>query len=202
MSITVVARRQAAPGQGATLAQAITELVGAPSSWPTGLHSVQVFRHAGDPDLFMSLSEWGSREAYQVSMAERAAEQLDSVSERPPDRYYFRPWVAYAIPGALATAVEAAVISYAPDQADAVNLFVLREATSQLRKVPGYCGRRVFRDDDTPGRLLIVRGWDTPRSLEHFVRHVRPTFAMRRPPVGVTADHFVGILDIDLKRSK
>jgi heme-degrading monooxygenase HmoA len=199
MSITVVARRQAAPGRGAALASAISRLVGTPVGWPQDLCSVKVFRNADDTDLFLSLSEWGSREAYLSSMAERAAEQLDSISLSPPDRYFFRPWVAYAIPGTLATAVESAVISYSPEQTAAVHLFVLREAVSKLRNQPGFCYRRVLRDVDTANRLLIVRGWDSLESLERFVRDVRPTFEERRPPIGVTVDHFVGILDIDLR---
>ncbi len=200
MRITVVARRQASPGQGAALGAAITQLIGTPAVWPPHLQSVQVFRNGDNPDLFLSLSEWDSREAYQASMAERAAEALDALSIGPPDRYFFRPWVAYANPGTEAAAVEAAVISYAPEHTDAVQMFILREAARRVRHVPGFCYRRVLKDMDDPNRLLVVRGWDSAASLERFVRDIRPEFEEQRSLDGVTADHFVGILDIDLHR--
>ena len=85
----------------------------------------------------MSLSEWDSREAYQSSMAERAAEQLDSISLSPPARYFFRPWVAYQNPGALAAVVESAVISYAREQTDAVQLFASRSTVTQIAELVG-----------------------------------------------------------------
>jgi hypothetical protein len=135
-------------------------------------------------------------------MAERAAEQLDALSLGPPDRYFFRPWVAYANPGTEAAALEAAVITYAPEQTDAVQMFILREAARRVRHVAGFCYRRVFKDVDIPTRLLVVRGWDSAASLERFVRDVRPELEEQQPPGGVTADHFVGILDIDLHRSE
>jgi heme-degrading monooxygenase HmoA len=82
----VVARRQAIPGQGAALATAIARLVGSPAIWPAGLETVQVFRNESDPDLFLSLSAWTSREAYAASMAEAAAAQLDGLSAAPEER--------------------------------------------------------------------------------------------------------------------
>ncbi len=201
MGIMVVARRQACPGQGDALATAIVRLVGGPSSWPVGLDTVQVFRHEDDPNQFLSLSAWASHEAYRASTAEAAATQLDGLSAAPVARYFFRPWVSYQMPGARATAIEAAILSYTREQTESVYLFVLREATRRLRGTPGFCYRQLFRDLEAANRLLVVLGWDSPTTLEAFRRDVRPTFEERQPPAGVTMDHFVGILDIDLQRA-
>jgi heme-degrading monooxygenase HmoA len=201
MAVTIVARRQASPGEGAALAAAITQLVGSPPSWPSGLRSVQSFRNGADPDLFVSLSQWDSHEAYLVSMAESAAEQLDPFSADPVERYVFRPWVAYETPGSRAVAIECAMMTFTPAQQDAVHMFVLREAASRVRNLPGFSYRRVFRDTETPNRLLIVLGWDSHAALATFVRDVRPTFDERRARDGVSSAYFSGILDIDICRS-
>jgi heme-degrading monooxygenase HmoA len=134
-------------------------------------------------------------------MAEAAAAQLDGLSAAPVDRYFFRPWVSYQVPGARAVAIEAAILSYSREQAESVHMFVLREATRRLRGTPGFCYRQLFRDVETANRLLIVLGWDSSSALERFQREVRPSFEERQPPAGVALDHFVGILDIDLQRA-
>jgi heme-degrading monooxygenase HmoA len=134
-------------------------------------------------------------------MAEAAAAQLDGLSAAPVERYFFRPWVAYQVPGTRAVAIEAAVLRYTTQQAETVHLFILRDATRRLRNTPGFCYRQVFRDVDAANRLLIVLGWDSSVALERFRRDVRPTFEERQPPTGVSMDHFVGILDIDLQRA-
>jgi quinol monooxygenase YgiN len=166
MSVTVVIRRRARPGEGVRLLAAVRQVFAARFAHDRCFRAARILQQLDDPDQFYFMGEWTSRAAYWAGMGHHPAHlALDTLSEQPAERAFFRRVSVIENASRRAEVVRAILVELAHDTAT-VEIARRRALAPALRRLPAFVFQHLFQDLDDARRLLFVYGWtDVPGML-------------------------------------
>jgi quinol monooxygenase YgiN len=193
MSVTVVIRRRARPGEGAHLIATAARLLEARVEQAAPLSVARVFQSLSTPDDILLVSVWDTRAAYWARLpADAAEQQLAALCVGEPTRHFFRRLVLEEHRAQPVVVVDCAILQSAPAQAEAL-LSAMLQLVRPLREVaPGFVLRYLGQDEDDPTRLILLRGWESLGALEDFRLQVAPRFEAEWFKHGATVERFMG----------
>lgn len=198
VSMLVVVRRRARPGQEEALVAAMTaEVYG---SRPPRSSRARVFQGLNDPRAALYVAEWSSREAFLTHNSTPLV-ALDALCTSPPRRWFCQALDVYEVgltpPRVLACSTFAAPLAAAARLID----YLLEQAGPLLYQQPGCVLRALYQDVDRPGRLISLKGWRSDEDLEAAMLTLSPGLDSHIRGLGASVDHFAGRLRAEIDRS-
>jgi hypothetical protein len=165
MSIVVVSRRHARPGEGGQLIAAVRRLLG--HYGILGARNIQAFRGIDSTDIVTVLSEWPSLADYEeISYHWRDDPALEALCARPPERSVYRR-LSFSRDMARRPSIADFILYHYPPELKEDMLTFLKEVTGPVvRAEPGLVQRAVYGEIDSPPRFLILHGWESLASRE------------------------------------
>lgn len=192
MSVTVVLRLQARPGQVEALLAAGAALYKQALQAGT-LQAVRVLQGLHDPGNVLVLGEWRSREAYWAAREhEQAGNAIVAFCAGPPQRYFFERLGYYEDMSRRAVLVGATFLRAPAAEVTAFGHFLVYEGRQLTADAPGLVYRYSYQDADDPTHFLMNVGWDSPEAWERFQRERAPTVRAAMLARGATLEPFAG----------
>ena len=174
MTVTLITRRQARPGQEANLlAMAVSKLA---DERYRESRSVRLFQGREDPGLLLHVATWDNREAFARGMRDRGIDELDALCVGPPERY-FCDWLSfYTVVTSQPALVTCTMVEVPSAKSDALAAF-LKEMTATLRAgLPDMVLHGLYRDQDAPCRFVVLQGWQSPEAWERARQEIMPYY--------------------------
>jgi quinol monooxygenase YgiN len=193
MSITVVVRRQARPGQAEALLALAQERLGMTPRRPDRRIQTQVLQSRADPHSLLWVSSWESEADYWVRMnAAGGFDRLNALSAAPADRFFFQQLALYENMGRLPVVVQCALIHTSPDASARVLDYLSEHSGPALKGLPGLLMRMVYQDRDEPSRLFTIHGWESVATFEQHQGEGHPHFQTQAHALGARVEYFMG----------
>lgn len=165
MGVTIVLRLWAQDGQRDEILAMATREFEAPTSGSEGCRYARLFQTLGDPDQFLYVAEWDSREAFERGGRQLRTPALDALMLRFEGPHYCRELYSYEN---MARRPE--IVACAIGEAPAAAADATRELAIQLGReasqAPGLVLYRVAEDVARAGRIVVLHGWDSLAALE------------------------------------
>ncbi|HEY7066892.1 MAG TPA: antibiotic biosynthesis monooxygenase [Chloroflexota bacterium] len=197
MSVTVVLRLRARPGQADAVLAAGTALYQRALQART-LQAVRVLQGLADPDDVLVLGEWQKREAYWAARAaDQAGDEIVALCAGPPQRYFFDRLGYYEDMSRRAWMVAAAFMRAPAATAAAFAAFLTRDGRQFTADAPGLVYRYVYQDADDPTHFLLSIGLASQPDWEHFQQALAPPIQAAVAARGGTLDPFAGRAQVD-----
>jgi hypothetical protein len=154
MSVVVVSRWQARPGQEAAL------LAGALTLWRDFYDSPEpsVFQSMQDPTVVLYIDEWNRRGEYLLRQSALPA-RLDALCHAPVERTYYRSWTFFERIVGSAPMVGASLFHAPPSAVSTMNRYLDERLTPLMQALDGCLRRATYQNLDDPGRVLVITGW-------------------------------------------
>jgi quinol monooxygenase YgiN len=193
MSVTVVVRREARPGEAPALVAAMVDWIEGLAGETEPRRSARLYQGLTDPDGVLYMADWDTRHAQMTNLAaaERYA-RFDAFCAEPPRRALFKQIAEQEQMGADVAVVACMLIDAAADQSAALHAFLTREARQAVAAHPGFVLRNVYEGLEAPHRFFVVSGWDSVEACERsratLTAHLEPTLRA----MGATIERFIG----------
>lgn len=159
MSVTVVIRRRARPGEGARLLAAIQRLYAGRLARDRQFRGARVLQQLDDPDSFYFMGEWTSRAAYWAGMTDDPAyAEVEALSAAPAERTFFHRVSVIENASRRAEVARAILVELHADAA-AAEIARRRALAPALHQLPAFAFQHLLQDLDAPRRLLFLYGW-------------------------------------------
>jgi hypothetical protein len=197
MTVTVVTRRRARPGQEAALIEAVARsAASAAGEGAARGGAARLFQGYEDPEEFFRLVEGESRDA----VATAAADGLpDAYCAGTAERQVFERLTGHAGSAALAQAGGGAIVELPPAAGGAALAFS-DEVAREMCARPGVVQVAIYRDLDRPHRFLALCDWDSADTRQAFYAEALPRYASAVREHGGRLDVFVERTPADLAR--
>ncbi len=185
MSVVVVARWRARPGQEAAL------VAGALSLWKEFYGSPEpcVFQSIEDPAAVMYIDEWNRRGEYLLRQSAIPA-RLDAICEAPVERTYYRPLHDYRPVSGSSPVVGASVFQAPPSAVTTTLTYLAEQLAPRIEGLPGCLRRAVYQDLDDPGRVLVITGWRSVEDRREALRGMLQRADTVLVPLGTRIERF------------
>jgi quinol monooxygenase YgiN len=194
MSITVVVRRQARPGQADALLALARERLGMALRRSDRRIQTQVLQSRADAHFLLWVSSWESEADYWVRMdAAGGFDRLNALSVAPAERYFFEQLSLYENMGRHPVVVQCALIHTPPDATARVLEYLQEHSGPALRRLPGLVMRMVYQDRDEPSRLFTIHGWESLAAFEQHQQEGHPHFGAQVDALGARLEYFMGL---------
>jgi heme-degrading monooxygenase HmoA len=198
--MTVVSSLRTPAGAGEALVRALVPVLEQVLPSAQGRHGVRLLQHADDPDRFLGVSTWDTREAHRAHVQALGA-RLDDLLRASPIAYQYYDQLALYEDLSRHAGVAACVTLTAPSAtAPAVRDFLEREGRRELIGRSGFVLRGVYQDQDVPERLFIMHGWDSEAELQAFIARTAPALEAQMTAWGADVTAFVGRVRADVDR--
>jgi hypothetical protein len=197
MSVTVVVRRRARPGQEELMFGLAIGAIQRPRARTSS--TAQVFQGLTDPAAMLYLGQWNSRESYESRDTSHLA-RLDALCEGPAYRAFCHQLSLYEIVSSQVQ-VAACLIIRAPEGcvADIVT-YLHSEAALVTQAQPGFVLRAVYQDLDDPGQLFVLVGWRSAAEQDAARRSVLAATRQRLQELGAAIEDFRGRTRAEIER--
>jgi len=194
MTVTVVVRRQALPGQAdALLALANDRLQRAPRR-PARRLQVRVFQNPADPHFLLWAGYWENEADYWArTQALGGLEELDALCAAPADRFVFQQLASYENMGRVPAVVQCTLIQTAPETTEQIVDYLQTHRGPAFKESPGLLLRELYQDRNVPTRLCSIHGWESVAALERHQREGHPHFESRAQALGASVEYFQGL---------
>jgi quinol monooxygenase YgiN len=194
MTVTVVVRRQALPGQAdALLALAFDRLRRAPSRRARRLQ-VRVFQHLTDPHFLLWAGYWETEADYWArTEALGGLDELDALCAAPADHFVFHRLAHFENMSRIPAVVQCALIRTAPETTERVVEFLQTQRAPVLKQSPGLLLRELHQDRNVPTLLCAIHGWESQAALERHEQEGHPHFESRAQELGARVEYFQGL---------
>jgi hypothetical protein len=195
MTVAVVTRRRARPGEEAAMIAAVVR--SAETGSPAGQPAARLFQDFEDPERFLRI----------VEAADRGAAEAAAVGEMLPAAYcageterqvYERISEGEGVARLSATAGGAIV--ELPESASGAARAFSDQVAREMCARPDVARVAIYRGLDNPHRFLALCDWETEAALQAFYAEVLPTYASAVRDHGGRLDVFVERTQADLDR--
>jgi heme-degrading monooxygenase HmoA len=194
MSITVLTRRRARPGQGDALLEQMRSQLDERLGGAPHFREARVFQGLEAPDVILSVTTWDSSFAYWARSRDRDHRaQLDALCIGEPERYLFERLALYEDVSREAAVVSCTLVHSPPLARAAVGTVLEGEAGPLVRALPGLVLRHSYQHVDSPQCFLVLLGWDSLGAWQDFFRDLGPRLGARLREHGATVERFVGV---------
>jgi Antibiotic biosynthesis monooxygenase len=155
MSITVVVRRVAEPGQEAVLVPAMVTALG--PTYASHRQQASVFQSDHDPARGLYVANYDSRVAYE-NRVNPGLMEIDRLCARVERCFYqsIHLYEQVLVPGPFLTSTEFTV---PVATAEAVLAYLLQTSRPAIHRLPGCVLSILYRDLDAPERLFAIHRW-------------------------------------------
>ena len=192
MSVTVVVRRRARPGQGEALVAAMTRRLADPTPHAQPRSAAWVFQGVADPDVVLYLAHWDSREAYAARRQGDDPAELDALAVGKTERRFYHPLTTYeAIEGRMG-AISCTRLQCRRAATLAVLTFLLEGSGPTIRGYPGVVSHHLYQDEDHPNHFLAILGWESLAVAETARRDIAPGLDAELGKRGAILERFIG----------
>jgi hypothetical protein len=181
VSVIVVVRRRACPGQATALLREWVRQVEAPAVWSLHRRAGRLFEDRAAPGTLLYVGDWETRAAFWARTQEDAARQrLDALSESP--RYsFFQPLAVHEVVGRhMALGDFTFVRASAAARAAVLEALQDRDASGGS---PGaeFVARYLCEDVGDREHFLLFRAWESPalENLEPLLERMLSATAAR-----------------------
>jgi quinol monooxygenase YgiN len=193
MSVLVVVRRRARPGQEQALIEAMTAEV--QSTRPPRSSRTRVFQAISDPRTALYIAEWSSREAH-LTYNSPPLVALDDLCTSPARRWYCQALDLYEAGSAPPQALSLTTLQCQPSAALSLITYLMEHSGPAIYQQPGIALRALYQDLDHPNRIVSVRGWRSVADLETARLHLMPEVDTAMRALGVRVERFTGVLRV------
>jgi quinol monooxygenase YgiN len=197
MSVTVVVRRQAQPGQEEALIRLAIAAIERPRARTSSV--ARVFQNVDDPAAMLYVGQWSSREAYESRDAEHVA-SLDALCQEAPARWFCQQLSLYEVVSSQVEAADCTSLRVPPAQAAAVETYLREQAAPLSQAQPGFVLRAVYQDLDDPGHLFVLLGWRSAADGEAAYQQVWPELSRALREMGAQLERFQGRTRAEIER--
>jgi hypothetical protein len=181
MSVIVVVRRRARPGQETALLREWVRQVEAPAVWSLHRRAGRLFEDRAAPGTLLYVGEWETRAAFWARTQEDAARQrLDAFSDAPRVTF-FQPLAVHEVVGRhMALGDFTFVRTGTADRAAVLEALEARDASGGS---PGaeFAARYLCEELGDREHFLLFQAWESPAldGLEQLPERVLSTTAAR-----------------------
>lgn len=162
MSVIVVVRRRARPGQETALLREWVRQVEAPAVWSLHRRAGRLFEDRAAPGTLLYVGDWESRVAFWARTQEDAAgHRLDALSE-PPRYAFFQPLAVHEVVGRqMALGDFTFVRTGVAERAAVLEALQARDASGGS---PGgeFVARYLCEDVGDREHFLLFQAWESP----------------------------------------
>ena len=165
MSVTIVLRLWVGDGRRDEIVAAATREFEAPTASTEGCRYARLFQTLDDPDQFLYVAEWDSREVFERVGRQLRTSTLDALLLRIEGPHYCRELYSYEN---MARRPE--IVACAIGEAPAATADATRDFAIELGRTSGGSAGlvlyRVAENIAQPGHLVVLHGWDSLAALE------------------------------------
>jgi quinol monooxygenase YgiN len=200
MSVTVVTRWRARPGQADELVTTALRVTARPSARAVFLRSAPLFQELQDPSVILMVDEWRSRDIVPLDGPfGNALQALDDLSVEQRQYSFFKRLALYEDLSQLPVVVACALVEAPCWARAAVQAFLLQDARQTIRDYPGLVLHHLCQDQDEPTRYFVLHGWTSRTALAQFRGAAGPALSARMRALGASSVvQFVGRSLLDL----
>jgi len=192
MSVTVLVRQRAHPGQAAAfLAAALRVLATVPAS--SSLRGARLFQGLEDGEDFVWLSDWDSAEAHLADPEQ--AEFTDGLhpwAAGPAERAYLRSRAWFADMSRRTAVAQVVLLDFPASEGAGWDVLRRREAPTLIREHRGLTARTVYEDEANPQRMVVLNGWVSVEAWDQFRADIMPRLRAIHNAHGGEITYFVG----------
>ena len=199
MSIVVISERRVRPGG----LDAVRELV---SGWTSRTHvsastdwAGRLLQQIDDPDLFLYVGEWSSRDVFSRRINGRNPPLPDDIFV-PGSVNYYRRLLLWERAGLEPALVACSRIVVPADRIDEVTDFIRAEIRERAPHRAGLVGAGLFQDIDHRATVVVLYEWLTRDAFEAFERDNMTRFGEALAPFDGRVHRFVGLSQISVAR--
>lgn len=195
MSVLVVVRRRALPGQEQPLLAAMAAEL--QSSRPPRSLRARVFQGLSDRRAAIYIAEWSSREAY-LTYNTPPLVTLDVLCTSPPRRWYCQPLDLFEAHSEPPQVLSSSIFEAQPAAAMPLISFLMEQAGPALYQTTSCVLRALYQDLDHPSRLISLKGWRSEADWAAAMAALAPRLDAHVEQLGATVEHFTGLLRADV----
>ena len=201
MTVTLITRRQARPGQEDALL-AVAERRLADERRLYRAQSVQLFQGRDDPGLLLRVTIWESREAFERRPGSRDVDQLDELCVGPPERYFCN-WLSFYRVVTSQPALVTCTVLEAPEAASDRLAALLREIAGAVRGgLPDLVLHGLYQDQDAACRFIALGGWQSPEAWDQAQRGMIGHYQADLRAMGAAITRFVAVRRVQVERRR
>jgi heme-degrading monooxygenase HmoA len=201
LSVTVVTRRRAKPGQAEALfalaSRRITEM-------PRGRQFRQqtlLFQAVADDHLLLRVSHWDNLDAYWTAMGGLGGfGPLDALCVDAGQRYFFQRIGLYEDMGRKPEAFDCAIFQAPAGEGTAMVERMQAHKTPVVRAQPGIILHAFYRDIDDADRLFIMHGWQSSADQQNFLDGPGRVLEIDLGAQGLRVERYVVLPRVEIDR--
>ena len=169
MSVTLLTKRQAQPGQAEAVVTHVQRVIEACLPHVLRHEPIRLFQATRDPTILLTVSTWASREAYRESTRGLDLSAIDALSTGPPERRFCQRIKLYESVYEPVVAVSSILVDCPPPVRDTLADYLTRESKEFVVAQPGCVLRVVYVDEDDPCTFFVLSGWSSLEAWQRFV---------------------------------
>jgi quinol monooxygenase YgiN len=194
MSVVVVQIAQVRPGRVEELVAQSERAFRDRAGLAASRRQAWYFQGLDDPELFLYVGEWDSREAFESYARERHAPGFEDLFVCWPQYRYCRALGYYERVMERVGAVGSFLLQTRPEAAPALVAELERMGREEVRpRAPGLLGYYIYGDLGDPGRLMVVHTWATVENLQRVRAAQAGEWFARLRAQGAQATLFNGV---------
>lgn len=168
-----------------------SDFAASPISHP-GRRFARLFEHLHDRSRLFAFEEWLSRADFERHEQSPAYVEAVSASGPPPQYEEMGRLQHYRHMPRRPAALACTAISTPADHASDVESYICDEERGDALIAEGLVLRAVYRVAKSPGRLLVLHGWQSLDHLERYLGGSALTTAATLAQHGAAVDQFAG----------
>jgi len=201
MSVTVVTRRRARPGQAEVLFELASRRILELSGKQDARLQTRLFQGVDDAHLLLRVGHWDNLDGYWSAMRVLGGfEPLDELCVGGGERFFFERLSLYEDMGRKSAAVDCALLQAPPGQGGQVSETILQRNAPTVRAQPGLVLNAVYQDLDDIDRFFVMQGWESDAAQQHFLANTGRSLEAQLDTNGVRIERYAVHTRVEVDR--
>jgi quinol monooxygenase YgiN len=197
MSVTVMVRHHARPGQEDAFLRVSVRGTASYATSDSFLRSARVLQRVGSPGEFLWIAEWDSRNAYETSQRATARE-LENLALGRGERSFLDVVHSSEFMDRRVTALTCVLVDATATTMATAREMMQTRGRALLEAHPGFAARYLYRDLERPHRLVAVLGWTSLAAAEQAVHIINQHADELVDALGLQRESFVGRVAVEV----